>query len=110
MAKNKGLGRDLSSLFDDNFSTLGSVSEGGSVKSISIGGKAFSGRDIRSLFGLRSSCFKINSDGKSVTFEVTGYGHGVGMSQYGANTMAKEGYSYVDILTHYYTGTEIQGV
>lgn len=86
------------------------VSEGGSVKSISIGGKAFSGRDIRSIFGLRSSCFKINSDGKSVTFEVTGYGHGVGMSQYGANTMAKEGYSYVDILTHYYTGTEIQGV
>lgn len=86
------------------------VSEGGSVKSINIGGKDFSGKDIRSLFGLRSSCFKINSDGESVTFEVTGYGHGVGMSQYGANTMAKEGYSYVDILTHYYTGTEVQGV
>lgn len=86
------------------------ISEGGSVKNITIGGKEFSGRDIRSLFGLRSSCFKISADENTVTFEVTGYGHGVGMSQYGANTMAKEGYSYVDILTHYYTGTEIKGV
>ncbi len=87
-----------------------SVSEGGSVKSIKIGGREFTGRDIRSLFGLRSSCFKIKADESSVTFEVTGYGHGVGMSQYGANTMAKEGYSYIQILTHYYTGTKIVGV
>lgn len=86
------------------------VSEGGSVKSIKIGGIEFSGRDIRSLFGLRSSCFKIKADEETVTFEVTGYGHGVGMSQYGANTMAKEGYNYIQILTHYYTGTKIQGV
>lgn len=86
------------------------VSEGGSVKSITIGGKEFTGRDIRSLFGLRSSCFKIKSDESTVTFEVTGYGHGVGMSQYGANTMAKEGYNYIQILTHYYTGTKIEGV
>lgn len=86
------------------------LSEGGSVKSILIGGKEFSGREIRTLFGLRSSCFKISADEKTVAFEVTGYGHGVGMSQYGANTMAKEGYSYIDILTHYYTGTEIKGV
>lgn len=86
------------------------LSEGGSVKSILIGGKEFSGRDIRTLFGLRSSCFKISADEKTVIFEVAGYGHGVGMSQYGANTMAKEGYSYIDILTHYYTGIEIKGV
>ena len=87
-----------------------SVSEGGSVKSIKIGGREFTGRDIRSLFGLRSSCFKIKADESTVTFEVTGYGHGVGMSQYGANTMAKEGYTYIQILTHYYTGTKIVGV
>ena len=86
------------------------LSEGGSVKSITIGGKQIGGREIRSLFALRSSCFKISADEITVTFEVTGYGHGVGMSQYGANTMAKEGYSYIDILTHYYTGTEIKGV
>ncbi len=86
------------------------LSEGGSVKSINIGGEEFSGREIRSIFALRSSCFKIIADNETVTFEVTGYGHGVGMSQYGANTMAKEGYSYIDILEHYYTGTQISGV
>lgn len=86
------------------------ISEGGSVKSINIGGVSFSGRDLRSLFSLRSSCFKIIADEKNVRFEVTGYGHGVGMSQYGANTMAKEGYDYKKILMHYYSGTEIEGV
>ena len=86
------------------------ISEGGSVKSITIGGIVFSGREIRTLFNLRSSCFKIFADEKSVRFEVTGYGHGVGMSQYGANTMAKEGFGYKEILTHYYSGTQIEGV
>lgn len=86
------------------------LSEGGSVKSITIGGTEFSGREIRNIFSLRSSCFKIIANNENVTFEVTGYGHGVGMSQYGANAMAKEGYGYVDILTHYYTGTRISGV
>ncbi|MBQ8807938.1 MAG: stage II sporulation protein D [Clostridia bacterium] len=85
-------------------------SEGGSVKTIEIGGVKISGKDIRTLFSLRSSCFRIRADETTVTFEVTGYGHGVGMSQYGANTMAKEGYSYVDILTHYYSGTKVDGV
>lgn len=85
-------------------------SEGGSVKSITIGGEKFTGRKIRELFSLRSSCFKINADENNVCFEVTGYGHGVGMSQYGANTMAKEGFDYKDILTHYYSGTQIEGV
>ncbi len=86
------------------------LSEGGSVKSITIGGTEFTGREIRSIFSLRSSCFRISADEANVTFEVTGYGHGVGMSQYGANTMAKEGYSYIDILKHYYTGTQLSGV
>ena len=86
------------------------LSEGGSVKNLTIGGKEFSGKEIRSVFSLRSSCFKIMADNETVTFEVTGYGHGVGMSQYGANTMAKEGYSYIDILKHYYTGIQISGV
>lgn len=86
------------------------ISEGGNVKNITIGGKEFKGKEIRSMFNLRSSCFKINADEKHVRFEVMGYGHGVGMSQYGANTMAKEGFDYKEILTHYYSGTEVEGV
>ena len=80
------------------------------MKSVLIGNKAISGKDIRRIFNLRSSCFKINTDGETVKFEVTGYGHGVGMSQYGANAMAKEGKTYKDILMHYYSGTQIEGV
>lgn len=86
------------------------LSEGGNVNSIAIGGKSIKGKEIRTLFDLRSSCFRIITDGEKITFEVTGYGHGVGMSQYGANTMAQEGYNYIQILTHYYSGTQIEGV
>ena len=86
------------------------ISDGGMVKKMRIGNVELTGREVRSLYGLRSSCFKIISNSTDITFEVTGYGHGVGMSQYGANTMAKEGYSYIDILKHYYQGTEIDSV
>jgi stage II sporulation protein D len=86
------------------------MSDGGNVRSITIGGAQFQGKDIRSIFNLRSSCFTIDANESKVTFLVMGYGHGVGMSQYGANTMAKEGYSYKDILSHYYTGTKVEGV
>ena len=85
-------------------------SEGGAVKTIEIGGQKFSGKEIRSAFSLRSSCFTISSEGNNIRFEVTGYGHGVGMSQYGANAMAKEGRNYKEILKHYYSGTEIEYV
>lgn len=86
------------------------LSEGGNVNSITIGGRAIEGKEIRTLFGLRSSCFKIITNEDKVTFEVAGYGHGVGMSQYGANTMAQEGFDYIQILTHYYSGTQVEGV
>ncbi|MEE0866967.1 MAG: stage II sporulation protein D [Clostridia bacterium] len=91
----------------NSYKDIGSinVSDGGNVKSIEIGGEVFSGTEIRSIFSLRSSCFKITADENNVHFDVTGYGHGVGMSQYGANQMAKEGCTYEQILTHYYTGT-----
>lgn len=85
-------------------------SDGGSVKNINIGQKKISGKDIRRIFGLRSSCFEVRANETTVTFEVAGYGHGVGMSQYGANAMAKEGFDYKSILTHYYTGTDVTGV
>ena len=83
------------------------LSAGGSVKTISIGGQSFKGSVIRSLFGLRSACFSVDANENTVRFDVTGYGHGVGMSQYGANEMAKNGYDYKSILTHYYSGTAL---
>lgn len=79
----------------------------GRVKSISIHGKTYSGRQIREKLQLASSDFTIEKKQDMYVFTTKGSGHGVGMSQYGAQGMAKEGYSYQDILKHYYQGTEI---
>ena len=68
----------------------------------------FSGRDVYEKLGLRSCDFSIEQLGSNVSIETKGYGHGVGMSQYGALGMAKNGYHYQDILAHYYTGTHIK--
>ena len=62
---------------------------------------------LRSIYGLRSTNVDIIIDGENIVFNVKGNGHGVGMSQYGANHLAATGYNYKDILTHYYTGVEI---
>lgn len=82
--------------------------EGGRVKNIKIGDKTFSGVDIRWAMGLKSANFTISIDSKNVIFNVKGDGHGVGMSQWGANEMAKRGKKYDEILKHYYTGVEIK--
>lgn len=79
----------------------------GMVKEIVIGGKAFKGTEIRTLFGLKSSTFTLKYDDGNFVFTVSGYGHGVGMSQYGADYMARQGFTYKEILKHYYVGTEI---
>lgn len=79
----------------------------GSVNTISVGGVSISGENMRRLFKLRSSCFDLEYKKDTMIFYVTGYGHGVGMSQNGANEMAKEGKTWKDILTHYYTGVTI---
>ena len=84
------------------------LTDGGHVKSIVIGSVSVPGTKIRSLFNLRSTKFDISFENDIVTFSVTGYGHGVGMSQYGANAMAKEGKSYTEILAHFYRGTTIR--
>ena len=81
---------------------------GGSVDVIQIGDKLVKGTKIREAFSLKSACFKINTDGDSLIFEVKGYGHGVGMSQYGANHCAKAGMTYDEILKKYYTGIELK--
>lgn len=80
---------------------------GGAVASALVGGVTLTGQQVRALFGLRSPAFAVNWDGAQFTFSVTGYGHGVGMSQYGANKMAQEGENFRAILSWYYTGTEI---
>lgn len=79
----------------------------GAVSSVLLGGVTLTGGQVRNLFGLRSASFTIQWDGTNFTFQVTGHGHGVGMSQYGANTMAKNGSNFQDILSWYYTGVEV---
>ena len=79
----------------------------GGVASVDLGGVTLTGSEVRTLFGLRSASFSVSWDGEAFTFDVTGYGHGVGMSQYGANAMAREGSDFEEILTWYYTGTEV---
>ena len=88
---------------------LGAVtpSAGGRVGSISIGGQEISGLSMRQMFSLRSTDFQLKWTGESFLFTVSGYGHGLGMSQYGANTMAREGLGYAEILAHYYPGTQL---
>ncbi len=79
----------------------------GTVKSITLCGKEFSGTQIRSIFSLRSATFTLKYEDEKFVFTVSGYGHGVGMSQYGANAMAKKGNTYDEILTHYYKNAVI---
>lgn len=81
-------------------------SDTGRVESVVIGGVAVTGQELRNLFSLRSTAFTVE-EGEEITFRVTGYGHGVGMSQYGANTLAGEGKSWQEILRWYYTGITI---
>lgn len=80
----------------------------GRVKKIKINNKEFSGSTVISKLSLRSTFFELVEDSDKVIINTKGYGHGVGMSQYGAEGMAREGYSYQDILKHYYTDIEIK--
>lgn len=81
--------------------------DSGRVESIRVGGVSVEGTEMRALFSLRSACFTVETTEGEVSFHVTGYGHGVGMSQYGANELAKEGKSWQEILAWYYTGVTI---
>ena len=83
------------------------ISKAGTVLKIEINKKNLTGEQIHSAFSLRSSAFKITATENEVTFKVSGYGHGVGMSQYGADYMARQGSTYDEILKHYYKGSEI---
>lgn len=80
--------------------------EGGGVASMTIGGEAYTGTRLRTLLGLRSTSFTVEA-GENITVTTSGYGHRVGMSQYGADAMAVTGCTYAEILAHYYQGTAL---
>ena len=84
--------------------------EGDRVKKIKIGNTFFSGVEIRKIFGLKSANFDFKTDENNITFFVKGYGHGVGMSQTGADLLAKEGKNYKEIIEHFYTDVEITNI
>lgn len=77
------------------------------VKELNLAGHLFTGREIREKLGLQSSDFTIKQNNDHLIFTTKGYGHGIGMSQYGANEMAKQGKDYQDIIKHYYKDVEI---
>ena len=82
----------------------------GRVKTIKFGNHEISGTEARSIFGLRSTNFELSKESGKVKFIVKGYGHGVGMSQTGADSMAKSGSSAEEIILHFYVGVEIKDV
>ena len=82
----------------------------GRVKSVKINDKEFSGTKIRSAFGLKSTSFTIKQEADTIVFNVKGFGHGVGLSQYGANGMAKENKNYKEIIEHYFKNCEVKKV
>lgn len=97
-------------LQEDSAAWFGDVSytSGGGVDTMVIGGKTFEGTELRQLLGLRSTAFSVTVEGATVTFHTRGFGHRVGMSQYGADAMAVSGCSFEEILQHYYQGTALE--
>ena|SRR5699024_9576341 len=82
----------------------------GRVSAVLIGSERRSGKEVREKLGLRSTDFQIEVKDDHVHIRTQGYGHGVGMSQYGANEMAKEGHTYKEILQYYYQGIDIEPI
>lgn len=76
--------------------------QAGYITTVNVDGQSFTGQQFRTLFGLRSTNFTVKESGDYLIFTTKGYGHGAGMSQYGAEFMAKEGKTYKEILNHYY--------
>lgn len=101
------LGRVLSGQPGEWFGPI-TYTDGGGVDTIYIGDVQYSGTQLRSLLGLRSTAFVITAAGDTVTVTTKGFGHRVGMSQYGADAMAVRGSTYEQILAHYYPGTALE--
>ena len=97
------LGDDIS-----QWLTVETISGSGTVMSVRAGDMTVTGNDIRTALGLRSADFDVTYDGDEAVFTTRGFGHGVGMSQYGANAMATAGSTWQDIISHYYPNCEIK--
>jgi len=87
--------------------TITTYTEGGGVAAMTVGGKVYSGTTLRSLLGLRSTAFTLTAEENRILITTRGYGHRVGMSQYGAEAMALSGSAFREILAHYYPGTDL---
>lgn len=100
-------GAGLSGKLPEEWFSGGERTASGYIDRIKIGAATFSGEKLRSIFGLRSADFDVDYKDGDFIFTVRGYGHGVGLSQIGANHMAKEGASFTEILLHYFPGTKL---
>ncbi|WP_174496697.1 stage II sporulation protein D [Salirhabdus euzebyi] len=108
--KNQLSSDNLVSLATNSEAKVVSRTSSDRVKEVSVGGITLTGRNVREALDLRSSDFTVTFKDQHYVFTTEGYGHGVGMSQYGANGMAKEGKTYKEIVNYYYTGTEITNI
>lgn len=97
---------------DDKSTWIGETvaDSSGRTESVTIGGISISGTELRNLFSLRSAAIEFGITDSGITITTTGYGHGVGLSQYGANALAEKGFSCEDIIAWYYTGTELKNI
>ena len=103
------LGSELSINPDQWFDSI-TYTTGGGVDSVKIGSVVYTGLQLRSLLSLRSTAFRIQTDGEKIYITSRGYGHRVGMSQHGANAMAAMGKTWQQILQHYYPGTVLHPI
>lgn len=97
-------------IFGGTNAVINSKTGAGYVKNVTINGKNYTGDKIRKILGLKSTSFEISSNGDNIIVTTKGYGHGVGMSQYGACYMANNGKNYSEILSHYYKGAIIKNL
>lgn len=110
MSKNEFFNK-LSISYSDNLEiTDVEKTNTGRIKKLRINGQEFTGKEVRTKLELRSTFFEIINNDNNVVIKTRGYGHGVGMSQYGANGMALAGFTYDQILKYYYTDVEIQKI
>lgn len=102
----KALGRKLKGS-PEGWVSITTYTEGGGVANMTIGGENYAGTELRSLLGLRSTAFTLEVSASEIAVTTRGYGHRVGMSQYGADAMAVAGSDFREILAHYYPGTTL---
>lgn len=103
----QALGKTLAGTPENWFGGV-TYTDGGGVAEMEIGGENYTGVRLRQLLGLRSTAFTVTAEGGSVRIDTRGYGHRVGMSQYGADAMAASGSTFREILSHYYSGTTLE--